>query len=119
MNRAEDGAATVLAISLVALLTVVAFTAAGMTGLVAAHRRAQAAADLSALAAAATLQEGGSGCAAAARVADRNGAELVGCSQEGRTVLVGVVVRTRPIGGQRWALPGRARAGPAEDRGAG
>lgn len=119
MNRAEAGAATVLAISLVALLAVVALTAAGMTGLVAAHRRAQAAADLVALAAAVTQQEGGAVCAAAARVAARNGAELVGCTQDGETVMVGVVVRTRPVGGQRWALPGRARAGPADDGGAG
>ncbi|GGF49588.1 hypothetical protein GCM10011519_24400 [Marmoricola endophyticus] len=116
-GRGERGAASVLTVALVALLAVVALTAAGMTALVAGHRRAQAAADLAALAGASALQDAADGCMAAARVATSNGARLVSCTVRGQEVVVAVEVRSGAIGGRRWTLPGQARAGPASEDG--
>ncbi|QSR24384.1 hypothetical protein CFH99_01945 [Nocardioides aromaticivorans] len=89
--------------------------AAGVVGaIVAAHRAAQSAADLTALAGAATLADhaGRDPCAAAGEVAVANGATLASCTVEGSDVVVEVTV-----GGPRWLgqdqdLSAQARAGP-------
>ncbi|TNM38719.1 hypothetical protein FHP29_15520 [Nocardioides albidus] len=88
--------------------------ATGVVGaIVVAHRRAQAAADLAALAAATTLGRAGDACTAAAEVARDNGAALTTCQVEGSDVLVEVSVAGPRWLGQDEDLGARARAGPA------
>ncbi|QDQ96455.1 Rv3654c family TadE-like protein [Tomitella fengzijianii] len=84
----EAGSATVFAA--LGMLAVLAFTAlcVQVGGAVVARHRAQAAADLAALAAAAALADGAEACSAARPVARRNGAGVSACEVEGRTVLV-------------------------------
>lgn len=111
----ERGAATVLAVGLLGVLVLLGCALAVVAALLAAHRTAQAAADLAALAGAAASAPGGAGdpCAAAARTAAANGARLEACATEGRDVRVTVAVA-----GPRWRgltsadLLAEARAGP-------
>ena len=82
-------------------------------GLVRAHRMAQSAADLAALAGARTVLAGGDGCAEATRVAAANEATMSGCEVAGQSVRV-----TTEVAGPRWpgldvVLTGEARAGPS------
>jgi secretion/DNA translocation related TadE-like protein len=109
--RDERGAATVVAIGLVGVLTFVTAVCVGVAALVLAHRRAQVAADLAALAGASALQRGADPCAAAGTITERQGARLQRCVVEGEEVVVvtGVRVATA-LGGAE--LPARARAGP-------
>lgn len=106
----ERGAATVFATSALVMLLVIGTVLVELTGLVRAHRRAQAAADLAALAAAAD-----SSCATAATIAARNGAELTTCALDpaGTTARVGVQVEAVHWWGPAVVLTGQARAGPA------
>jgi secretion/DNA translocation related TadE-like protein len=96
----------------------VAITLAVATGVavVAAHRAAQSAADLAALAAAGALQDGRDACASAASVADDNRARLRACRVQGWSVSVVVVSPAGlPVG--RVELPARSRAGPVTGSG--
>lgn len=117
-RRRERGAGTVLVVALTGVLLLVGLAVAGASGLVVAHRRAHAAADLAALAAAVAVARADPGaCASAARVATANAARLVRCvTAPDRSVRVEVVVDVEldlPVGGAlRAALPGQARAGP-------
>jgi secretion/DNA translocation related TadE-like protein len=112
--RDERGAAVVVVIGLVAVLAFVAAVSVGTTAIVLAHRRAQVAADLASLAAAAALQRGVEPCAAAAGIARRQGAVVTRCVVDGLTVLVATSVDLLPaLGGA--AVPARARAGPQGD----
>ena len=111
-RRQESGAATLFAVSCLAVLLLVGAALGTVAALVAAHRQAQAAADLSALAGAEVLGRGRDPCAAAVDVATANGARLASCTVAGRDVLVSVTVP-----GPRWLGQGadpsaRARAGP-------
>lgn len=115
MRRARDdaGAATILVVAVSGVVLLLGVALGLVAGLVVAHREAQAAADLAAIAGAAAVAEGGDGCAVATDLAAANGATLTGCVVEGRDVLVTVVVV-----GPRWSgyggdLTARARAGPA------
>jgi secretion/DNA translocation related TadE-like protein len=87
----------------------------GAVGVVAGHRRAQAAADLSALAGAMALQGGGDACQRASVIAGRNGAELQRCEVDGFEVVV-VVARTVRLPGVPMELKARARAGPVQNQ---
>ncbi|GAA4815679.1 hypothetical protein GCM10025786_21660 [Nocardioides caeni] len=89
--------------------------AAGVVGaLVVDHRRAQAAADLAALAGAAAVSDptGLDPCAEAAAIVRANGAGLVSCVASGAVVTVEVSVTGPRWLGQRADLSARARAGP-------
>lgn len=120
----ERGAATVLTVAMAGVLLLVGAATGVVGAIVVAHRRAEAAADLSALAAATALAGGGGSghlgrdpCTAAAEVAEANDAELVECQIEGREVLVEV-----RVGGPRWLgqdrdLAAQARAGPGSAAG--
>lgn len=110
--RNARGSATVLAAVLVAALAATSVLALGAGAVLVDHRRAQAAADLAALAGAAAAQEGADACAAADGLARANGAVLETCEVSAQTVLVEVVVDTRfvELVGE---VVGRARAGPA------
>lgn len=108
-SRGEGGASTVLALGFAGLLLFVGLALAGVGALVVDHRRAQAAADLAALAGAADA----GGCGAAARIASDNDAELVDCARDGPDVVVRVSVTSHPWAGWSVAVTARARAGPA------
>jgi secretion/DNA translocation related TadE-like protein len=105
----DHGAGTVLALSLVALLSCLVLAAAALGSAVVARHRASAAADLAALAGAdrALRRAPGSACPAAAAVASAGGAALTGCTTgvDG-SVTVTVAVRLPAP----WAALGTARA---------
>lgn len=113
-ERGERGAVTVLAVAMLGLLLLVTAAFGVVEAMVAAHRRAQSAADLAALAGAQAVQRSGDACAAASSVTVANGATLDGCQVEGRVVVV--IAR---VAGPRWLgargdLSARARAGPRD-----
>lgn len=113
--RARDqcGAAVVVAIGLVAVLTFVAAVSVGTVAIVLAHRRAQVAADLGALAGAGALQQGADPCAAASRIVGRHHASVTRCVVDREMVVVSTAVVLLPaLGGGE--VPARARAGPQE-----
>jgi len=114
-ERAERGAATVLVIAMAGLLLLVGAAAGVVGAIVTAHRRAQSAADLAALAGAASLADhsGRDPCSTAGEVARANGAGLDSCTVEGADVLVEVSVSGPRWLGQDQDLSARARAGPA------
>lgn len=93
----ERGSATVLMLGIVCALLTLTLSGLDLCSAVVASHRARAAVDLSALAGAGVLLQGGRAghaCAAAARVAAANGARITRCSADaGRSLVVGVVVR--------------------------
>ncbi|MFE6506966.1 Rv3654c family TadE-like protein [Nocardioides sp. NPDC057767] len=113
-SRGERGSAAPFAIGVIGLLLFLG-AALGVVGAVfVAHRTAQSAADLAALAGANALQISEDACAAASAVSERNDATLESCVTAGEDVTVTVRVE-----GPRWlGQPGdpvaEARAGPAE-----
>ncbi|WP_193611101.1 Rv3654c family TadE-like protein [Nocardioides lijunqiniae] len=111
-RRGEGGAATLFAVSCLAVLLMLGAALGVVAAVVVAHRQAQAAADLSALAGAEVLGRGRDPCAAAAQVAAANGARLAACTVTGRDVLVEVVVAGPHWLGQQADPSARARAGP-------
>jgi secretion/DNA translocation related TadE-like protein len=116
----DRGAGTVLAVGLVAVVLVLAAALAVLTQAATARHRAEAAADLAALAAADALlgRADGDPCARAARTAAANGARLASCAPRAGAV-VRVVVEVRPQGPAGALGPARAvaRAGPADAAG--
>ncbi len=110
-RRGAHGATTVVAVSLVALLLVVATVATGTVAIVLAHRRAQVAADLASLAAAGALQSGADPCASAAVIAARHHATLTRCLVDGLDVVVATGVELPSALGGR-SVAALARAGP-------
>jgi secretion/DNA translocation related TadE-like protein len=113
-NRDERGAGTVLAVAMIGLVVTVTVGTSGAVGVVAGHRRAQSGADLSALAGAATLQNGGDACQRARVIAGENGTELSRCQVDGTEVVV-VVTRNVRLPGLPMDLRARARAGPVQN----
>lgn len=105
----ERGAATIFTIAFAGVLLFAGLASAGITAVVVDHRRAQSAADLSALAGASASDQ----CAAAARIAAANGAELVACARHGPDIVVRVAVTTHGWIGRTVTLSATARAGPA------
>jgi len=108
----ERGAVTVLAIALLGVLLLLTAAFGVVEAMMSDHRRAQAAADLAALAGAQAIQDAGDGCAAAAKIAGANGASLEECQVQGEDVVV--IAR---VTGPRWLgahgdLLAQARAGP-------
>ncbi|MBX6750926.1 MAG: flp pilus-assembly TadE/G-like family protein [Micromonosporaceae bacterium] len=114
LSRGDRGAASVwvLAVGLAVIVVAQALVVIGSATV--ARHRAQAAADLAALAAAMKVLDGESAaCARAAEVSARNGASLVACRLDGFDVIVTVevaVTGTPPWGAARRS----ARAGPVE-----
>ena len=116
VDRGEQGAGTVLAVAMIGVVVSMTVGTSGAVAVVAGHRRAQSAADLSALAGATTLQNGGDACARAGVIAGRNGADLKRCQVEGTEVVV-VVARSVRLPALPMELSARARAGPVENLG--
>lgn len=102
--RSETGAASVFAAFAMLALLSLTVLCVQVGGAIVAKHRAQSAADLAALAAAAALSESEDACEAARQVASVNGARLGGCTVEGSTVVVRAAV----------ALPVRGLPGPGE-----
>lgn len=112
-GRNEAGAGVVVVLGLAGVLMAVGTIAFALVTVISAHRRVEAAADLSALGAAGAFGTGRDPCAIASELARRNGAVVETCTATGRDL--SVVVRSdlpRVLGGQ--TLRARARAGPSE-----
>jgi len=112
----ERGAATVLAMALASVLLLVGLGCAWTGAVVAAHRRAQSAADLAALAGAQALQAAEDPCAAAGQVAAANQARTVWCEVDGEDVIVAVRVAGPGLAGRTPSVVAEARAGPGPDQ---
>ena len=113
----DEGAATVwtLAVGLVTVVIAMAVAAAG-TVIVARHR-AQAAADLAALAGAARVMEGEeAACARAREIAFANGARLRSCRVTGWDLTVSAEVSPAQVAAVAGSVTATARAGPATAR---
>ncbi len=111
-EQPEEGSGTVLALTIIAALLVLTVVIAGLIGVVSANRRASAAADLSALAAADAYRglTEGDPCAVAADLAERHGAHLESCTFPDRPETVEVTVAV-PVAGPMGVLgPARVRA---------
>lgn len=110
----DRGSATILALAIVLVAGFLATATTGLATAVLARHRAQAAADLGALAGADVLlgRAPGPACEAAAQVVRANGAALRGCEVRGLDVLVSTLVRPPAPVGQLGAARARARAGP-------
>ena len=111
-QRLEEGSGTVLALTIIAALLVMTVVIAGLIGVVSVNRRASAAADLSALAAADAYRglTEGDPCAVAADLAERHGAHLESCTFPDRPETVEVTVAV-PVAGPMGMLgPARVRA---------
>jgi len=112
LSREDTGAATALAAALVAALVAIALGGVWIGGAVVARHRAQAAADLAALAAAGGLPLGpDAACTQARNIATAMGAAVRGCDIRNLDVVVAVTVR--PGGRIAGEARAAARAGPA------
>ena len=112
-DRGDRGAATAYAAVVIGVVLLLGCVLSVVAAVVVDLRRAQAAADLAALAGAVAAGTGQDACAAAGDVAEANGAALTSCTPAGREVALEVRVT-----GPRWlglaADPvAQARAGPA------
>jgi len=112
--RGERGAVTVLAVALLGFLLMVTAALGVVAAIIVAHRRAQSAADLAALAGATALQRAADACGEAGAVAAANQARLSACEVAGQDVVVTVRVDGPRWLGQRGSLSAMARAGPGE-----
>ena len=113
--RDDEGGVTVLAAFALAALLVVVIGVVHVGSAVGGRHRAQAAADLSALAAAGALDRGVvDACAAGGVIVERMGAVMNSCVVEGWDVVMEVSI-TLPLGqfGLRDAVAA-ARAGPVQ-----
>ena len=109
MTRPDDGGATVLVVAMAGVLLFVTLGLSAAGGLVTAQRRAQAAADLAALAGASTA---GDACAEAARIAAANEGVLETCRIAGSEVTVVVGVPGPDVPWREVRVTAEARAGP-------
>jgi secretion/DNA translocation related TadE-like protein len=110
--RREHGAATAYAASIAVLLTTAALVVTQVAGLVRLKHSVAAAADLSALAASRASVDGDDACAAAAAIAQRNGARVVTCRMDFDVATITARGVSRAWWGHRWAFNQKARAAP-------
>lgn len=112
-NRDERGSATLFAVAVIGLLVLVGAALGVVAAMIHAHRVAQSAADLAALAGASAHARGADPCAAATTIAAANGASLDNCALDGYDVRIQVTVPGPHWLGQTHDLSAQARAGPA------
>jgi secretion/DNA translocation related TadE-like protein len=115
--RSELGSASVLMVGILGVVVAVSSAALVIAGYAVGYRRARAAADLSALSAAAAVQDGRDACAQAALTARQNGARADRCSQVGDAVDFVVTVRVsvwarNPLPQLPRTVAAEAHAGP-------
>ncbi len=113
MSRGERGSATLFAVAVTGVLLLIGAALGVVAAMVHAHRTAQSAADLAALAGAQAQTRGRDPCSVAMRVATANGASLDSCAVAGSDVQVQVTVVGPHWLGQGHDLSAQARAGPA------
>jgi secretion/DNA translocation related TadE-like protein len=112
-SQRDRGSGTVWMIALIAVVWVVAMVAMSAGGVRAARHRAQATADLAALAAASHAREGSvRACGVAATVTLAAHARLINCALRARIAAVKVVVATQVMGLGSVHINAIARAGP-------
>ncbi len=114
-RRTHDsaGVATVWAIAWIFALVMLGGIGLALGFAVSRQHQLDAAADLTALSAAARLQDGRDFCAAAAEVARANHVELVDCHRRSQDVVIAVRARIAlPFGLGGW-VSAQARAGPS------
>jgi secretion/DNA translocation related TadE-like protein len=99
--RSDRGGASVLMVGMLGVVVALSSVALVIAGYAVGYRRARAAADLSALSAAAAFQQGRDACAQAVLTARQNGARVDRCSQIGDAIDFVVTVRV--------SLPARDR----------
>ena len=110
-TRGEAGFALPAVLGLGGVLVALALAGTAGGQVLVAHRRAAAAADLSALAAAVAVQQAQDPCAAAHRLAELHRAELTWCDVDGDSVRVDAEV-SLTLAGQQVTVRARAHAGP-------
>ncbi len=111
-RREERGSATLVATACLGVLLLLGSALGVVAAILVAHRQAQSAADLAALAGAQAAADGADGCARGGAVAATNGARLIACRVSGREVRLRVQVTGPRWLGQRGDLVAEARAGP-------
>lgn len=112
--REDRGGATVWTLTAGLVAVLIAMTVAAASAAAVARHRAQAAADLAALAGAARAVEGEAiACARAVEIARANGARLESCRLLGWDLVVTTVVRPVPVAAVAGDATAAARAGPA------
>ena len=111
-SRDESGAATLFAVACLGVLVLMGAALGVVAAMVHAHRQAQSAADLAALAGAAAIAHARDPCESAGRIAVANRARLEACQVDGREVVIEVTVTGPRWLGQSEDLRARARAGP-------
>ena len=111
--RTQHGSATLFAVAVIGLLALVGAALGVVGAMVHAHRVAQSAADLAALAGARSVARGEDGCAAAAAIAEANGATIDQCAVDGFDVRLRVTAAGPHWLAQHHDLSAEARAGPA------
>jgi secretion/DNA translocation related TadE-like protein len=111
-HDSERGSATLFALAVVGVLVLVGGALGVVAAMVHAHRVAQSAADLAALAGAEAAARGRDPCTAAAALAGANDARLDSCVVDGLEVRLQVTVTGPRWLGQRHDLSAQARAGP-------
>ena len=109
----DRGSARLFGVSCLAVLLLLGAALGVVAAMVRAHRVAQSAADLAALATADAVGTGRDPCAAGAATAELNGARITSCDLAGREATVQVLVRGPRWLGQTADLAAEARAGPA------
>lgn len=113
-DRRQAGSATIWMLTVCGLVVAAAVVALQLAVAVLIRHRAEAAADLAALAAAdAALQGRPAACARAGRVAAAGAATLVSCTLADATAEVVVSVPARLLLGRFPPVVARSRAGPA------
>lgn len=113
MSGRDEGSATVVAAAAVGVLVLLLGLGLQLGAAVLARHRAEAAADLAALAAAREVVMGVDvGCARGAEIATAHGARMLSCTALGWSVTVVVAVPCRCVPSVSPDAVGRARAGP-------
>ena len=112
MTRDDEGSSTVLVLGFVTVLLAVGAVVASVASLAVTRHRAETAADVVALAAAAKALEGAPvACAEARRLAGAHGVELLDCHLDGWDAEVEVGLRPAGRLSALGVVHGRARAG--------
>ena len=114
-RHGQRGSASLLVVALSGVVLLLGLAAAFVTATAAAHRRAQSAADLAALSAAAALTSGHQiACARAISVATAMRTTVTDCAVHGLDIVIAVAADAGVPG---WRASARARAGPGEPGG--
>jgi secretion/DNA translocation related TadE-like protein len=111
-SAGEAGVATVLAIVWIVVITTAGWIGMLAAAITAAQHHLDGASDLAAVSAALSAQAGDDPCAAATRIADRNGVGLRDCLRDGDDLVVTLVDSVRLPFGIDGTITATARAGP-------